>query len=375
MLEDETYAAWVDDHRATYRARLLGVLLDAADTALAEHDYGEGLAHAQRAMVLDRFGERAHRTAMLAFYALGRQHEALTAYERLRTLLNDELGIDPTPATKALQTAVLRQEDAGSLLPRQLRKIEHGPEPSAVPMLGRTDELAVVERTLSTALEGSFSLVLVEGETGSGKTRFLQEVVSRFPGVGIGRVVCSELERHLPYVALAGALRELIVDLPFDAAKLPALRAVLPELALGDDPRAFSEVEVLASLVELIGARAPLVLVLDDLQWADDATIAALGYLHRRSAEVPVAVLGAAYFGEQELDHPLRRLAPTAGVTLEPLTETDLSRLGMPELYERTGGRPDLVAAAMNTGARGNLIVALSNVLRGRRVSGPGPRC
>jgi len=84
LLEDEPYAAWAQDLRGTYQGRVLGAHLDAADAALAELDYPDALAHTNAAAALDRFSERAQRTAMLALYALGRQHEALQVYRRFR---------------------------------------------------------------------------------------------------------------------------------------------------------------------------------------------------------------------------------------------------------------------------------------------------
>src|SRR6266581_7028651 len=71
VLEDEPYALWAQELRGTYRGRMLGAHLEAADAALAELDYTEALAHAEAAAALDGFSERAQRTAMLALYALG----------------------------------------------------------------------------------------------------------------------------------------------------------------------------------------------------------------------------------------------------------------------------------------------------------------
>ena len=72
VLEDEPYAAWALDLRGSYQGRVLGARLDAADAALAELDFAAALAHTEAAAALDRFSERAHRTEMLALYALGR---------------------------------------------------------------------------------------------------------------------------------------------------------------------------------------------------------------------------------------------------------------------------------------------------------------
>ena len=90
---------------------MLGARLDAADAALAELDVAAALAHAEAAVVLDHFSERAQRVSMLALYALGRGHEALDRYRAYRTRLDEELGLEPTKETRALEVAVIRQDD------------------------------------------------------------------------------------------------------------------------------------------------------------------------------------------------------------------------------------------------------------------------
>jgi DNA-binding SARP family transcriptional activator len=85
VLEDEPYALWAQELRGTYLGRVLGAHLEAADAALADLDYGAALTHAEAAVALDHFSERAERTAMLALYALGRQHDALETYRPARS--------------------------------------------------------------------------------------------------------------------------------------------------------------------------------------------------------------------------------------------------------------------------------------------------
>ena len=120
VLEDEPYATWALDVRGSYQGRVLGARLDAADAALAELDFAPALVHAEAAAALDGFSERAYRTEMLALYALGRSHEALSRYRAFRGRLDEELGLEPGGETRALESAILRQEDVHSLLPRPI---------------------------------------------------------------------------------------------------------------------------------------------------------------------------------------------------------------------------------------------------------------
>jgi DNA-binding SARP family transcriptional activator/CheY-like chemotaxis protein len=362
VLEDEPYADWAQGLRSTYQGRVLGASLEAAEVAFAELDYAAALAHTEAAVALDRFSERAHRSAMLALYALGRQYDALETYRRFRTRLDEELGLDPCPETRALESAILRQEDLHSLLPRPIQRAGEDREPS-VRLLGRTTELEALERGVRHALDGSFGLLMIEGEAGLGKTRILDELATSLVGVKVGRASCSELERHLPYVPLAAALRDALRRAELDDRRLPALRQILPELRADEPAEDVAEVDALEALVELIAEHAPLALFLDDLQWADSNTVAALSYLRRRCTDISVVVVTAVASEHAPAGHVVRRLMPTTVVRLEELTAGDLAPLGIPELHESTGGNPRLVTEAISAKARGELSIALAEAL------------
>ena len=362
VLEDEPYADWAQGLRSTYQGRVLGASLEAAEAALAELDYAGALAHTDAAVALDRFSERAHRSAMLALYALGRQYDALETYRRFRTRLDEELGLDPSNETRALESAILRQEDLHSLLPRPIQRAGEDREPS-VRLLGRTTELEALERGVRHALDGSFGLLMIEGEAGLGKTRILDELATSLVGVKVGRASCSELERHLPYVPIAAALRDALRRAELDDQRLPALRQILPELRADEPAEDVAEVDALEALVELIAEQAPLALFLDDLQWADSHTVAALSYVRRRCSDISVVVVTAVASEHAPAEHAVRRLMPTTIVRLEELTAGDLAPLGIPELHESTGGNPRLVTEAISAKARGELSVALAEAL------------
>jgi len=371
VLEDEPYAVWAQELRGTYHGRVLGAHLDAADAALAELDYADALAHAQRAAGLDGFSERARRIAMLALYALGRQHEALATYRSFRERLDQELGLEPTADTKRLEGAILRQEDVRTLLPRPIGRAQADAGPASLRLLGRESELAALERAVRRALDGSFALLLIEGEAGFGKTRLLDELATSLVGARIGRAACSQLEQHLPYVPLAASLRDALRDTEFDLHRLQALGQILPELTLGDQRRDYAELEALEALVALIEEHGPLMLLIDDLQWAEPATLAALHYLQRRCAGRAV-VVGTVRAGATSADHPLRGLQPDLVVTLEPLTVSDLVPLGVPNLHATTGGNPRFVTEAVANGRGPEPSATLADALLDQcRAEGP----
>ena len=350
--EDEPYATWVTDLRGSYQGRILGARLDAADLALAELDFAAALAHAGEAVAIDRFSERALRSQMLALYAVGRGHEALEHYRNFRHRLAEELGLQATAETRALESAILRQDEVRALLPRPIHAAHTGAVSHSLHLLGRERELDSIAAAVRRALGASLALLQIDGEAGVGKTRLLEELQGELRGVRIGRAGASELEGHLPYVPLATALREALADSELDCERLPALCAILPELRLGGPPQEFAEVEALEALLAVLTDHAPLVLMLDDLQWADTQTIAALGYLRRRGAGLPVAIVTTACTADAPPDHPLRRLRPDETVVLEPLSPRDLLPLGIPDMHERTGGNPRFIKEEMGN-ARG----------------------
>lgn len=356
LLADEPYASWAEDLRGPYRELLQQARLDVAEAALGEGDFRAALARAEAAVSDDRFNERGYRLAMLALYALGRQHEALEAYQHCRVALVEALGVEPMKETRALHAAILKQVDPRRLLPGRAtgpRRSPNGLAAPALPLIGRKAELLQLERFVKAALAGSSVLVFIEGDAGVGKSRLLGEIVTRLDDMRVAWARCNELERDLPYVPLATALRRALSDVALEAQSLPALGEIMPELRIGEPVPALNQLSALEAVVELVDRIAPLALVIDDLHWADANTIAALGYLQHRCEDTALAVVGA-FRPEQVMPgDPLSRLVPTARIELGPLSAADLALSGMPELYAKTGGHPLFVVAA-TTAANGD---------------------
>ena len=323
------------------------------------------LVHAEAAVGLDRFSERAQRLSMLALYALGRQHEALDRYRAYRTRLDEELGLEPTAETRAIEAAVIRQEDVRSLLPRSVDRVNLDVASHPVRLVGRLGELDTVIEAIGRGLEEGVTLIQIEGTTGLGKTRLLDELHARLTGVRIGCATCSVLERNLPFVPLAAALREALADVDFSAERVPALQQVLPELTVGADRANAGEIEVLEALVALLAEHGPIVLLLDDLHLADHRTLAALGYLRRRAMS-PGAIVTTALPTGAAPAQPPHRLDADARVQLEPLSRDELAAVGIAGLYESTGGDPRLVMEALSNGHAGSPSRTLTEALLGQ---------
>jgi DNA-binding SARP family transcriptional activator len=343
LLADEPYAEWATPLRYHYNGKVLSTLTAAAEAALSLGDADAGLAHAIAALERDRFHEAAHRARILALYMLGRQHEALGAYMACRRVLDEELGLEPMPETRALQKAILAQTDPARLVPAPVPP----PFPSGPQVLvGRRRELDELEDAARAGLDGGGALLLGEGETAIGKSALLDAVAARLADIRVGRARCTAAESSLPYVPLVSAVRAAVGD-----------DDRLTRIATDGRTHLLGALETLAAVLR---EHAPLVLVLDDIDRADDETVAALAYLRRRCADLPVVVLAAA---AACVEDP----RPTLRVRLDALSRDELDD---DALFEQTGGHPQLVRAVLHDDAA--LADELASTLMARcRAAGP----
>jgi DNA-binding CsgD family transcriptional regulator len=268
-------------------------------------------------------------------------------------------------------------------------------------MIGRTAELAELEAALSDAAAGRPSLVFVAGESGVGKTRILDEAARRAKAAG-GRLLsgdCVELgEGELPYAPIVAALRPLARDGDPALDALPEgaraeLTRLLPGLGLPATPPVESEdvgaaqsrlFEALISLLEELGRTHAVVLMIEDLHWADRSTRNFLTFIARSLCREKVLVVGSYRPDELHRRHPLRPLLAelergdrARRIELAPLTRPELAEalgdiLGAPpedglvdRLYARSEGNPlfaeELLAAGLD--GRGALPPTLREAL------------
>lgn len=167
-------------------------------------------------------------------------------------------------------------------------------------IFGRDAEIRALGEALDRVAAGGPAIVLVEGEAGMGKTRLLAEVLedaaSRGMQVAAGRA--EELERNRPFGVLAAAFgcslsspdprRAAIAEL----LAAPAAAEQRPITVTSDSGLQFRAVDAFTDLVEELALSGPLVIGLDDLQWADPSSLLTLGALARRLTDLPVGVIG-----------------------------------------------------------------------------------
>ena len=264
-------------------------------------------------------------------------------------------------------------------------------------LVGREAELAELEAAFADAESGAPSLALVAGDSGVGKTRLVAELVARAAESG-GHTLSGECvdlgDGELPYAPLLTALRPLARDRDAALEALPtATRAELTPLmpALGDGPAPSGHTgaqgrlfEAVLALLHDLGERAPVLLVLEDIHWADSSTRAFLAYLARSLFDERMLVVASYRLDELHRRHPLRPLLAelerdtrVRRVELAPLTRDELAGalsdiLGAPpaaelveRLYARSEGNPlfmeELLAAGLD--GRGALPRTLRDAL------------
>jgi DNA-binding NarL/FixJ family response regulator len=243
-------------------------------------------------------------------------------------------------------------------------------------MVGRERELRELGAALEAARAGEGSLLLIAGETGVGKTRLAEAAIAA-DGFAVLRGIASQ-RGSAPYAPVAAALRGFLRRAPDGLEELGSRRRelalLLPEL--GPRPEELEREALLEAIrlaFESVARAQPTVLFLDDLQWADAATLELLSSLAASAEEWPLLLLGAYRSEEIPRGHPLRRLRTDlrrAGrlkeLVVEPLDPPDTAALAAQvlgaepgtmlaaALFDRTQGVPFFVeelATALKAGA------------------------
>jgi predicted ATPase/DNA-binding CsgD family transcriptional regulator len=214
--------------------------------------------------------------------------------------------------------------------------------------VGRAGELAELQAALRDAAERRPSLALVGGESGVGKSRLADELKrhARESGARVLSGDCVELgEDELPYAPLLSALRPLVRegDPALDALAPPlraALDDILPGLGASSSTREATQsrvFEALLALLALLAESEAVVLVVEDLHWADSSTRSFIGFLARTICDERLLVVGTYRSDELHRRHPLRPLI--AELASDPYARLiELPRFTVGELAEQLEG-------------------------------------
>jgi DNA-binding SARP family transcriptional activator len=242
------------------------------------------------------FRERLWSLHALALYRSSRQADALDVLRRARTLLREELGVDPSPELRRLEADLLSQDPRLGPVPRIPRLVvpAHRPTHAARSgMVGREDALARLRDALDRVVDdGHGQAVVVSGEAGIGKTLLVTELANHAAGRG-ARVLwgrCHEADVSPAYWPWVPILRELAGTHP--SAEVVALLEASGGTSSGDaGSAALRTYDAVSRLVVASAGEGPVVLLLEDLHWADTASLQLLAYAADTTRTVPVLLV------------------------------------------------------------------------------------
>lgn len=304
LADSPTFDDWVSLQREVWHGRL-NLLFDALSQWQFEGgDLSGGIETATRWRAHDPYGEAAPQRLMQLHFADGNRSAALQVYETYGEMLAAEFGAKPAPEIESLAARI-----RASASPRRSREpIPSGLTPLDIGFVGRTEEYNHLITAYQRASSGQTRIVILMGEAGIGKTRLAAEFLhwATAQGADILQGRAFETGGDLPYQPLVQLLRQRL-----DREKAPAdllsgtwlaeLSRLLPELRdrypdlpqpQPDETTARSRLlEAIARLGQALGQRAPLLFFIDDIHWADTASLDTLFYLGERWTESKAPVL------------------------------------------------------------------------------------
>ena len=275
-------AEWVELSRERVRGVRREALLAEINRLEAAGDYPAALPWAERLLNEDLVSEEAHRRVMRLLYLMGDRSGALRAYHRCQEVLRRELGVEPLPETAELARTIER----GSALPQApAGKRPQIPVHVLRPprLVGREREWALLEEAYQLG-----KLVFLRGEPGVGKTRLALDFAASKGRVSL--LAARPGDAGVPFSSYARSLRESLAERPHLVAGLPGwvrteLSRILPELAEGAPPPPLASEAEKMRLFDALGtftlsthASGERVLVSDDAQYLDRASIEAMVY-------------------------------------------------------------------------------------------------
>ncbi len=321
----------VAERQRLYALRLAAVELWAEDE-LAAGRLDEVIQRIERELVTSPWRESLWALLMVALYRANRQADALAAFQRVRVVLADELGLDPGPGLCTLERQILDHDPAllsNTVGARPARELdgaprERRPEKASrlAPFVGRLGELERLQQRLPTSASGTVSMVV--GEPGIGKTRLMRELADEAEAQGVvvlwGR--SPDGDWAAPYGPIVDAVDRYIAQIEPDAARtllqasasaLVDLMPIVAELCptVPSDRRHDADevrnriFEAFRRILASLASMQPVLLVLDDLHWADPATIGLLDHLARTTATSALSIVGIYRDNEVDEQHPL----------------------------------------------------------------------
>jgi DNA-binding SARP family transcriptional activator/tetratricopeptide (TPR) repeat protein len=310
--ESGEFALWKDRQQARLLPAIKGALIVLIDRCRRTGDSRQIEQLADRMLALDELSEEAIRAKMEARAFAGDRLTALQIFEAWKGKLAEELGAVPSDLVEGMAVRLRRRGWERTTLTH----IPTVPTDQwrGRPFIGRAVEYRVLYEAWEGMRTGVPGHALVLGDSGIGKTTLVGRLTTAagLEGAAISRVQCYDLEREIPYATLGNLIHGLL-DRPGVSATPPEALAELartvpevrrrfpsippPEESQGETAR-IRLTEAFHQMLLAVAEEHPVILVVDDLHLADDASLAVLHLVMRRSRGQPIMVVFIARPGE-----------------------------------------------------------------------------
>jgi DNA-binding SARP family transcriptional activator/tetratricopeptide (TPR) repeat protein len=373
------YDDWLLEARSELESQCVYLCDLSRDARARTGDLMGAVEAARRRIQLRPLEESGYRTLMELQADLGDRAGAVSTYHHCASVLERELGLSPDRMTRAALQRVMARADLATAPLQTIDVPAARTGPAAAKLVGRSREMQVLRTLWASAAEGRPVIALVRGDAGVGKTRLVTEVaeLARRQGAVVASTRCFGASGRLALAPVADWLRNPAIRSSMTALD-PVWRVEVDRLVPSGDGRGESGASLRAMVDAwqrhrfyeglaraLLGVGRPMLLVLDNVQWCDQETLAFLTFALGRASDRPVMV--AATRRDESLDDEpgsadwavrMRATGMLTELLLSPLELVDTARLaeaisGKPLLDEdanllqaATGGFPLYVVEA-----------------------------
>jgi ABC-type oligopeptide transport system substrate-binding subunit/DNA-binding SARP family transcriptional activator len=286
LVDSTNFEEWASRWRSRLQDMALKTLGSLATFALNNAEYAQAEAYALRQLEIDPFSEAVTLQLIQALALQGKRAAALTRFEDYQRSLSQEFNLQPGTSLLEFVEAVRQKPDFE--VTSTLQEVPGRPgSQSSAPFFARQVQLELLQNYLNAVLTSQPRVVFITGEAGTGKTALLHEFARRaqqaIPGLlalkGTGNAITGAGDPYLPFRQAIGRwINYNQLDLELNEPGSLNSRDLF--------------LERYTHLLRRLSEKQPLLLLLDDLQWADRASINLLFHLGRELDGVPILILG-----------------------------------------------------------------------------------
>lgn len=387
----DNFEDWIMNFREFCRERFTELAYEKVDEV--SRDNLSDLIHTMQIVIkVDPYDERAYRLIMQAYADSGHTNKAFKIFQSLKTLLNEDLGVEPDAETKRVfeKLAMQREDEAESKHVTQ--------------MYGRTQEMNQLSRIVKNFQNNmKYKSLLIEGEAGIGKTTLKSAFVERMSqsDIKIIQTVCYQSESRFylkPWYSVMEQLLEIskVEGIQWPSSWKRELVRVFPSFAAAFDEEMTDDElsqslqahlleDIIHGLFNLLSERGKIMLVIDDIQWMDEMSLSILTNLLLQNGQNRLMFIGLTRSGASNKVRRMKATLMRGGtvdvVYLSRFSMSDIKGFIekiMPEyneesilknIFEQTEGNPFFIKEyvnALKSSEDENMTPAMRSIIEGR---------